>query len=292
MIKKFGVGLALTLGISLFVPQSAHAQLGTFYGIQNQSLLVSVSPFTAATSPIGALGAGFTGGTSFATMTYNPNNNQLYAVGYEFATDLYKLHQINPATGAVMGVFPLGVYSSVGAFEALEYVHSLNSMVLTRWAPAFGSLSLTRDLYSITTTGTMTSLGVTTAVPDNDAAAYDSKRGIFYSLDSSPTGFLADVNLSTGAAALHAAVPAGTWDGAYSDSLDELFATSNGTSLWKISATNVNGSFSPVGNFSGHVGAIAFRTTQTSAPEPGTLSLLALGIIGGMATRNRKGARA
>lgn len=267
--------------------RAAQAQLGTFYGIQNQSQLVSVSPFTAATSPIGALGAGFTGGTSFATMTYNPNDNQLYAVGYEFASDLYKLHQISPTTGAVTGVFSLGAYSAVGAFEALEYVHALNSMVLTRWTPAFGSPSLTRDLYSITTTGTMTSLGVTTAVPDSDASAYDSTRDIFYSLDSTPTGLLATVSLATGAATLHAPVPAGTWDGAYSDTLDQLFATSSGTSLWSIPASNPDAGFSLVGNFAGHVGAIAFSTTPAAAPEPGTLGLLALGVVGGVVARRR-----
>lgn len=259
-----------------------------FYGIQNHNTLVRVNPSNAATNVIGAMGVS---GINFAIMAFNPNDSQLYAIGYEFATDFYNFYQISPTSGAVSAVSPLGKYLSVGAFEGLEYVPTLNSMVLTRWAPAFGSLSLTRDLYTITSTGAMTAMGVTTGTPDNDAATYDSTRNTFYSLDSSPTGFLADVNLTTGAANLHAAVPAAVWDGAYSDTLDTIFATSNGTSLWAIPASNVNSSFSFVGNFtSGHVGAIAI-VSATSAPEPGTLGLLALGMVGGIATRKRKAQR-
>jgi len=118
----------------------------------------------------------------------------------------------------------LGTSDVIGVIEALEYVESLGSLVVSRSIPP--DLSTTSFATLDPESGaldTLVDVGF-----DNDFGAYDDVRDLFYVWDSNDTGRIQIVDLVTGQVTDVGAVGGEDRDGAFSEAEGGLFYVDGG----------------------------------------------------------------
>ena len=145
----------------------------------------------------------------------------------------------------------------------------------------------------ISNLGVLTPIGVSSAAEDNDFGVYDSRRNKFYTMDDN-VGALEEISLSSGAATTHSQLNNHIGDGAYLSNADRIFHTGEtGANLYSINAATPNTDGTLTGSFGGGRSIVALAAAPTAAPEPGALSLFALGGFGWTArTLRRRRSRA
>jgi len=276
-MKRILLALALVLStgtVSLSAP---------LYGVTSTHLVI-IDPATAnIVSTVGP--HGFPAGTSL-NLTYHPGQQMLYGIAYTMSgsvvTNQY-LAQVNPSTGAGSFVATLGTPSTVGYFEAIEYVHALDSLVASR-ASIIGSF-VTDRLVKLALDGTVTPLVATPGI-DNDHAVYDQTRNIFYTTDPNnpnPNQRFIQVDLSTGTIVNLPAIPFTMGETAYSPLLDAIFAVDYiNNRLYRVDLTNGGApiTITTVGTIPGPlVQGIAFAFDATNiVPEPSSLVLFTVAV--------------
>ena len=214
------------------------------------------------------------------SLAYDPKNGVMAGTAITTSGNTRRLIHFDLSTGSGTDVASLGDSQS-GFYEGIEYVDSLATFVAGfDDGPSAGNADKIRtvDLFG------NTSPVVTTTPPiDNDAAVYDSTRGIFYTLDAKGTNELRQVNLMTGAHEFRASIPLLTDQSiAYSAELDVIFLEAGGE-LYRADAAAPT-SFTLVGAITGsRVLGLAFVI-----PEPKSLFLLAWCSIVGMILVKRR----
>ncbi|HTH47120.1 MAG TPA: PEP-CTERM sorting domain-containing protein [Candidatus Limnocylindria bacterium] len=271
---------------ALILPAAAHGQI--LYGVTATSL-VTVNPTTGATATVGSLG--LPGNVIAGTLAWNPTDQSLYGIAYQFsgltATDQLFI-RINPATGAATTITTFGSQVGGVVYDGLEYVDSLNSLVVAR-GPGGGNSGSTA-LATISTGGAVANV-VTTAL-DNDLLAYDAGHGVLYSLDPNGAAQFQKVNLTTGAhTSLGAEPSATTGEMAYSTVSDRLYAldyTLGNNSLYAIDTQGGNSPAtleSTVTLAGAQVQGIAF---SSPVPEPSEWAAIAGGGLSVWALARRR----
>jgi hypothetical protein len=118
------------------------------YGASHTELRLVNPNSPASTTLVGSLG--LPAGYLMVNMAYHPTQDSLYAIIFgAFSGGFYDqyFYQINRANGTATQVANLGNAGSVGYYEALEYVNSLNTLVASR-AQAAGS-TVTDQLFAV-----------------------------------------------------------------------------------------------------------------------------------------------
>jgi len=170
---------------------AAHSLMAEgLWGIRNYRELVEIDPATAnvvQTVPIVGVSANW---VKF-TLAYHKGEGVFYGFAFQTFFEV-KLIRYDPSTGQAtdLGFLPGNRY-----FEGLEYVDSLNSLIASggefnAGSPRIGKLSPGRIFTELLNNG-----------GDNDVLAYDSKRDLLYSLDTtgenfSQQGFVIKINLT------------------------------------------------------------------------------------------------
>jgi hypothetical protein len=222
----------------------------------------------------------------FGPLTYDPATARLYGIGIHPlpspANDnfAYSLVSFDRTTGSASLVAQIGNHIGGNPPQALEYVNTRQSLVMSRGTPA--NPPLNEQLVDLALNGTQT-LITTTPGHDSDVIVHDSQRDYFYVADPNLVGQLIRVQLPSGTQTNLGALQRPTMDEmAYSAARDTIFAvdfTSTPTSatfnrLYRINRTNGLAPISVdnVGNMGGdQVLGIAFAII----PEPASIILLA-----------------
>jgi hypothetical protein len=235
----------------------------------NNDTLVSIDTDSFVVSTIGALGTN----VSFAGLAYDSNTDTVYMAGGRGNNNLYT---VNQATGAANLVGSHGINDLFGlAFDSLN-----NTLYGSQFAGGSGLFSLnTSDGSSTTINASMGSpmgglaynslTDMLVGINDGGGNLYNINRtngtqtllGNGGSLNDSGLAFDADKNLY--------------WDVDYSGNLFSYDPTNN-----YARTTHLSG----LGSFDG---ATYLNTTSVPVPEPSTLAIFALGMIG-LASRRLK----
>lgn len=168
--------LVCTGALGMLAAQSLMAE--GLWGIRNYRELVRIDPATAnvvQTVPIVGVPASW---VKF-TLAYHKAEGAFYGFAFQTFFEV-KLIRYDPSTGQAtdLGFLPGNRY-----FEGLEYMDSLNSLIASAGqfnggSPRIGTLTPDRVFTELLNNG-----------GDNDVLAYDSRREIFYSLDTTGENF-------------------------------------------------------------------------------------------------------
>lgn len=269
--------LALTIGTASYG--------APLYGVTENNLVI-INPTTAnIVSTVGPLG--LPQGTFLGNLTYHPGHQMLYGIALRTSggvtTNQY-LAQVNPSTGAASLLATLGAPGSVGYFEALEYVHALDSLVASRTNVPNVNYFVSDHLVKLALDGTATPLVVTPGV-DHDQAVYDQTRNLFYTNDSNnpdPNQRFFRIDLSSGTVLNLPPIPYFMREMAYSPAFDAIFAVEYPTNvLYRVQLTNGGApiTITTVGTIPGpFVWGIAFASTAV-IPEPSSLALFTIAVV-------------
>lgn len=264
------------LALAILACSASWALAGPLYGVSTTHLVI-VDPATASiTSTVGPLN--LPAGVNPVNLAYHPGTHSLYSLGFTYAAGNVIINQhlvsINPSTGQGTIIATLGNPASVGYYEAIDFVHSLNSLVASR-ATVLGSF-VTNQLVKLNLDGTVNPL-VNTGL-DNDHAAYDPTRDYFYTTDpnGTPGQQFFRVNLSNGTIINLGAIIPTMGELAYSIVHDAIFAIDyTNNRLYRVQLTNGGAPFTitTVGTIPGNqLQGIAFASAGI-IPEPSTLVL-------------------
>ncbi|MDP6814858.1 MAG: PEP-CTERM sorting domain-containing protein [Alphaproteobacteria bacterium] len=261
---RISKSLACAAAAVLLGTTSAHAAL---FGVSNiTDELLTINPTTGAATAIGSLGYVFPFGIAF------DSSGALF--GVDNSTD--QLYSINTTTGAGTAIGNLGF-------------NIPNSLAFDGSDNLFATDRNTDQLFSInTTTGAGTAIGpVGGGFGHVTGLAFDSS-GTLYGVDNG-TESLLTINTTTGAGTLVGTLGAlGGIDllGIAFDTSGTLFGAGNvSDQLYTINTTSgVATAVGPLG-FSG-VHGLSF--VPDAVPEPGTLALFSLGLLGLGAARRRQ----
>ena len=172
-------------------------------------------------------------------LTYHRDLKTLFGIAWE---DLggqgfgqMALFEFDIATGQSEFKMLFGIFSLSGEHGSLSFVDSIDSLVISR-ANSGGNF-ISSSFFRISPEGIFLEFLADNG-RDNDSSFYDRTRDLFYVLDPNDSDQLTMVDLSTGQNVDLGAAPDLVY-GAYSESLDAIFAVGGGgTELVRIETTN------------------------------------------------------
>lgn len=238
----------------------------------NRELVVINTTNPSQTTKIGTLDLASDIGVN--SMAYHPGLDRLFAIGTRSSSSEYFLIGINRNTAQTSTV-SLGLASSVGYFETLDYVDSLNSLVISN-----NTNYSTTKLYRIAQDGSKILQATTTL--DNDYGVYDSNLNKFYTTDPNGAAQFVLVNLSTGASTNLGAIPTSMGDLAFRKSDGVFFGMDYSTSaFYKVTTTNGANpiTVTSLGIATGITSNLAFAPDPIPEPNMVFLMLLGLGLF-------------
>lgn len=208
----------------------------TLYAITTTNLVRFDSDNPGAVTVIGPHGLPEAGAYGVNYLVYHPGQRAFFGLHYtepQAGNSLQALLKIDPATGAGLFVADLGSTApDRDYFESLEYVSSVQSMVVSR-----GPNSLSGMLLLMSPTGEATPF--CSNGRDNDYTAFDSNRGILYTIDPNERGELTITGAADCALTDLGQIGAVIADLAYDASDDALYATDYiANRLHRISTTD------------------------------------------------------
>jgi len=188
------------------------------------------------------------------------------------------------ATGVGSELAFLGDSNSIGTFDSLVYVDSVDSLVAS-----FGADNATHELITVDPDTGATSPVVDSPALDIDASAYDDVRDLYYAWDPNGAAQLEAIDLTDGSLTPMGSVPSTFGDGAFSEGDGGLFILERAdNSLVQVQTTD---GFGPITLVAG--GAVAGDPLRAIAfspvPEPHATAALAIGaaIVISLAQRRR-----
>ena len=153
-------------------------------------------------------------------LAFNNSTGQLFALANDGAVAFLVQFDVISGLGSV--VSEIGAKGDVGLPDSLEYVHSLNSLVVS---VGISNPTISPNFYTLNVDGTLNFL--VNNRRDNDGSVYDSTFDVFYVLDVNNSGQLTKVDLKTGVNMdLGATGAAGS--GAFNSEKGGLFAADSG----------------------------------------------------------------
>lgn len=269
-------GVAAVAAGALLACAGAMAHADTIYAVTGTNLVRFDSATPGSFTTIGAHGR--TG--ALVSLTTNQADGLFYSIEYiPLGGNSYQqnLIAISPLTGAAAVTANLGISTDVGFYEAVEYVNSLHTMVISK-APS-SNIFNTQFLVACTPSGPGGQLCDTGR--DNDVTVYDSRRDSFYGSDPNGFGQFTRFNLGTGGGTDVVGVSANLGDLAYSAQDDVIYAQDYINS--QLYAMQPTGSFGStlIGSFAEPILAM------TTVPAPGGVAL-ALGVAAAGLRRKRR----
>ena len=259
------------LAFVLVIPQISQAAL---FGVTSSSIVI-IDPIN--TNNVSVVGHHLLPSDIqlLNTLSYDPSSQKLFGIGYNMSLETSYLLEFDRKTGHGAIAANLGGFSSGGGFEAIEYVDSLNSLVVSANLPNHG---LSQQLLKISGSGLTSPILVTGL--DNDSAVYDSINDLFYTVDPNGAGQLVNVNLNSGVVSNLGSIPL-IQDMAFWQFDASIYSISVYTNqLYRIQTQNGLAPISVdlVGTVSGdEIRGLAFA--PHAVPEPNILLLLTTGLL-------------
>ena len=244
-----------------------------YNGTESPSTLYNINPNTGAATPIGAVGFNGVSAIDFSS------SGILYGVGISPASGAQELITINPATGAGTAVGATTVDPSEH-FQDIAFRHSDNAL--------YGYED--GDIYTFNiTTGVATFLGNADNYPSGNGLAFSPFDTLYKADDSN----LSTIDQSTGAGTvvepLNYATSGDRVNGMKFDTLTGILWASvraADTSCYLANVDIDNGNVNEIGPTQS--GLTALGIAIAIIPEPGTFTLVGMGLVGLLTLRRRK----